>query len=231
MSADAAIDPRNLPPQLLAGMAAAGQEYRACRAALTKAGKTIVEEIVGSHVESHVHYPPGDVYDADTHSQYYFHIHRPADYGHFHTFLRARGMPAGMQPAEVDPAESAHEMLCHLVAIGLDHRGEPGQLFTTNRWVTAETWYRAADVAAMLPRFRIFHGSPSTLANRWVSALMTLFRPQIERLLAERDTCVAKSRAGRAMSEVLEDRSLEITSLMTIDIDNHIDDVERALGG
>ena len=56
-------------------------------------------------------------------------------------------------------------------------------LFTTNRWVTGETWYPAGDVAAMLDRFALGDGRPSPLLNRWVTAMLGLYRPQIAELV------------------------------------------------
>lgn len=47
------------------------------------------------------HYPKGDVYDAETASQYYYHAHRPeaGEHSHFHTFIRAKGIPRTAKPA------------------------------------------------------------------------------------------------------------------------------------
>src|SRR3546814_14192456 len=50
------------------------------------------------------HYPPGDVYDHETHGQYYYHAHAAdqrfdGEHGHFHTFVRPKGMPPGVRPA------------------------------------------------------------------------------------------------------------------------------------
>ena len=44
-------------------------------------------------------YHAGDVYDAETHAQFFYHAHpaeqrRSGEHGHFHCFLRPRGMPA-----------------------------------------------------------------------------------------------------------------------------------------
>lgn len=217
-----------LSSPLLADMAAAARIYLACRKSLTSAGRTIAEEIAGDDLEAYTHYPRGDVYDPESHSQYYFHLHREGDHGHFHTFLRTGGMPEGLTPASCPP-QGDKEALSHLVAIALDHRGEPGQLFTTNRWVTAETWYRAADVIAMLPRFHIGHGEPTPTANRWVEAVVTLFRPQIVKLLEARDLCVEGHRRAGMGEQVLEDRALEITSCLDVDIDDHIARIESTL--
>ncbi len=223
------IDVTGLPRSSLMEMAAAARIYLACRRSLTSAGKTIAEEIAGDGLEAFTHYPRGDVYDPESHSQYYFHLHREGDQGHFHTFLRARGMPCGLAPASLSPVRGERESLSHLIAIALDHRGEPGRLFTTNRWVTAETWYRAADVIAMLSRFRIGHDDPTPTANRWVGAVVTLFRPQIVRLLVERDRRVESHRSAAAGTPALEDRALEVTSSLAVDIDDHIARIESAL--
>jgi hypothetical protein len=69
----------------------------------------------------------------------------------------------------------------------MDAYGWPIGLFTTNRWVTNQTWYSAADTIRMLDRFLIDHAYPSWPVNRWISAMFRLFRPQIVELLERRD--------------------------------------------
>src|SRR3546814_8384282 len=100
------------------------------------------------------HYPPGDVYDHETHGQYYYHAHAAdqrfdGEHGHFHTFVRPKGMPPGVRPAPLPgfaaPADP-NDALSHLVAIAMTPGGLPFRLFTVNRWVTGEVWYRAEDV-------------------------------------------------------------------------------------
>src|SRR5207248_2568930 len=117
-------------------------------------------------------YPAGEVYDPANHAQYFYHCHAApagsapgAEHGHFHLFLRAEGIPAGITPLVLPelavanapvPPQSAplkrgeRDEVVHLVALALDQRGEPVRLFTTNRWVTGETWYCADDVIRML---------------------------------------------------------------------------------
>ena len=164
------------------------------------------------------HYPDGEVYDPNSHAQYFYHAHpvsgRPTrEHGHFHTFLRAEGMPVGTAPLllpEIAVAEvpalppqapplkrGTREEVSHLVAIAVDPRGEPIRLFTTNRWVTGETWYRADDVIRMLDRFAIAEVEPSATLNRWVEAILRLFRPQIAALLRARDETVMAWRRRR----------------------------------
>ena len=106
----------------------------------------------------------------------------------------------------------------HLVAIALDARGEPVRLFTTNRWVTGETWYGAEDVIRMLDRFQLGDGGPDALLNRWLGAIVQLFQPEVAVLLRQRDRAVTEWR-WRRRTNVFEDPRLEITSSFVIDLD------------
>jgi hypothetical protein len=115
----------------------------------------------------------------------------------------------------------------HLIAIAIDVRGEPIRLFTTNRWVTGETWYRAEDVTRMLDRFVIAEREPSAVLNRWIGAMVHLFRPQIAALLQARDETVMAWRRRRR-THVFEDPRLEITSSLDIRLDTQLALVDRA---
>ena len=221
----------------LAQMAEAALEVAEVQRILTKTGDTIVGEILrgqGTFFEWR-HYPPGDVYDAEFHAQYYYHAHpeaerRSGEHGHFHTFLRPMGMPEGVRPVPLQdytkPADP-NDDLSHLVAIAMDRDGTPLSLFTTNRWVTGETWYRAEDVIAMIANFRIDHARPSWPVNRWISAIFALFRPEIEHLLRERDVAIDRWLARHPDRNVHEDRDLEVTSEVAIHVEDRIREVER----
>ncbi|HLJ38156.1 MAG TPA: hypothetical protein VKT54_07085, partial [Steroidobacteraceae bacterium] len=191
------------------------------------------------------------------HAQYYYHAHPPGDraageHGHFHTFLRPRGMPAGVQPlmlpelAIPDAPAQPHgpvlpparqpdqgednDKLSHLVAISMDPQGLPIRLFTTNRWVTGETWYGAEDVVRMLDRFAITTSAPSATLNRWITAVFALFRPQMRALLAARDAAIMNwRRRYRGKVHVLEDRRLAVASSTAIDIEDQVRRIEAAL--
>lgn len=224
-----------LPRRTLEEMAAAGREIRECIRVLDKTGDDVIREAVRPHAEAlpFAHYPYGDVYDGDYHAQFYYHTHRDGEAGHFHTFLRPLGMPRGVRPAGIPnapPPRGPNDAVCHLVAISVDRAGRPFRLFTTNRWVTGEVWYHAAEVRRMLPCFRIDHAQPSWPLNRWITAMLVLFRPQIEILLTERDACIAERRAACPDEDVFDDRELEVTSSMEISVEAQIEAVEAAFG-
>ncbi len=179
------------------------------------------------------HYPSGDVQDTETFGQYFYHAHRGIndENGHFHTFLRAGGMPADVSPVEYSGEAEwpmGTEALSHLIAISMDKRGYPIGLFTTNRWVTGETWYDARDVLAMLDHFDMDLLYPSWPVNIWISAMMRLFRPQIEHLLIERDNAISKWQRSNPEVDVFEDRDLEVTSQLLISVDEQMQLVKQA---
>ena len=211
-----------------------------CRRELAARNRNILSEVLADNPASEwQHYPDGEVYDSQSHAQYFYHSHpvsgRSArEHGHFHTFLRAEGMPVGAAPLilpEIAVADAPalppqapprkhgkREEVSHLVAISVDRRGEPIRLSTTNRWVTGETWYRADDVIRMLDRFVITEAQPSETLNRWVVAILRLFRPQIAALLRMRDETVMAWRRRRR-THVFEDPGLEITSSLDIEME------------
>jgi len=211
-----------------------------CRRELAARNRNILSEVLADNPASEwQHYPDGEVYDSQSHAQYFYHSHpvsgRSArEHGHFHTFLRAEGMPVGAAPLilpEIAVADAPalppqapprkhgkREEVSHLVAIAVDRRGEPIRLSTTNRWVTGETWYRADDVIRMLDRFVITEAQPSETLNRWVVAILRLFRPQIAALLRMRDETVMAWRRRRR-THVFEDPGLEITSSLDIEME------------
>lgn len=220
-------------------MAEAGQAVAEVHRVLAKTGDNVVGELLKSHETFFEwdHYPPGDVYDHESHAQFYYHAH-PADqrfegeHGHFHTFLRPRGMPPGIRPADVpgfEPPEDPDDALSHLVAIAMTGTGFPYRLFTVNRWVTGEVWYRADDVIAMLDHFTIGHAQPSWPLNIWISAMTRLFKPQIIGLIRARDEVVADWARRYPDRDVYEDRALEVTSHVNLSVEEQIQAVARAL--
>ncbi|MDX1423692.1 MAG: hypothetical protein R3322_11160 [Kiloniellales bacterium] len=234
-----AVDFDGLASEELEAMALAGQQVVEVYRILAKTGDNVVGELLRGTDTFYEwdHYPKGDVYDRETHSQYYYHAHAadqrfPGEHGHFHTFLRPKGMPPGLAPADIPGRpvpEDPNDELSHLIAIAMTPAGFPFRLFTTNRWVTGESWYRAEDVIALLAFFNIDHARPSWPANRWITAMLALFKPQIVELVRARDRAVAAWAELHRERDVYEDRELEIASYMEIDVEAQIRAVSQAL--
>ena len=224
----------------LEDMVAAGEEVTEIERILTKTEDNVVGELLkgqGTFYEWN-HYPDGDVYDADTGSQFFYHAH-PADerigeHGHFHTFLRPVGMPGGVRPATVPDLqlpEDENDVLSHLIGISMDSWGKATCLFTTNRWVTGEVWYGAEDVIAMAALFEVGHTQPSWPVNRWLNALFRLYLLEIKALVRERDTTIGAwenqplpidEETGAPVSSVFENRKLEVTSYLKISVTDRL---------
>ncbi len=185
----------------LAAMYDAAAEATARLAALADIGlNPVTAALAGAAaVEEWRHYPESDVIDAATDSQFYYHAHAVSErveneHGHFHTFVRASRACPQLQPANWAEGTSpdAAAAVTHLLGISTDARGRVIRLFTTNRWVTGEVWYDAAAVIRMLDRFDMRTEQPSCDLNRWVTAVIAMFRPQAEDLIRARDARLAQ---------------------------------------
>ena len=126
------------------------------------------------------HYPRNDLIDAESGYEFYYHAHSADEmpkneHGHFHLFSRNPDHP---------------ERFCHLIAISLDQKGLPVRIFTTNQWVTDESFEEAEEV---LLRLRLFDmaimGRMSRVAT-WITAFTRLFYRDMETLIRERDRVI-----------------------------------------
>jgi hypothetical protein len=232
------VELADLPTERLEDMAAAGAEVLEVYRLLRKSGDNVVGEVLRGQGEFYEwdHFPKGDVYDPETHSQYYYHAHpaelRGGEHGHFHTFLRPKGMPSTIAPAplaDYTPPEGDNDALGHLIAISMDQYGCPIRLFSTNRWVTGEVWYAADDVIAMLDHFHMDLAYPSLPVNIWITAMLRLFRPDIEDLVRQRDRAVAAWQERKNNDNAYENRDLEITSHLDISVEGQVERVNGAL--
>ncbi|WNK00071.1 hypothetical protein L2D14_01265 [Thalassospiraceae bacterium LMO-JJ14] len=222
-----------LPKATLEEMRAAGRRVLASEHELTEAGSNVVSEILRPTKSFYEwdHYPDGDVYCTNSHAQYYYHAHPPTErgnawgdeHGHFHTFLRPYGFPENIEGTSGDDAPA------HLVAVSMDYNARATRLFTTNRWVTGEAWFDASVVCQLLPHFHIGHDAPSETVNEWISHLLVLYRPTIEALLHARDDILKSHQPSDAGTHVHDDRSLEVVSIVDIDVRSQLDAVEAAL--
>lgn len=204
-------------------------QIQECYRVLKKANSNVVWEILrqSAPFTQWDHYPKGDVFDQDTQSQYYYHAHPAAvkentrdENGHFHLFLRKKGIPAEFKPIKMDkkgrPKGSKEDDVCHLIAISMDKHGYPVELFTTNRWVTGETWYEAADVIQFLDYFNIDHTYPSWPLNLWLSSMVRVYKEAIAKLILARDQTIEAWKDKHPQKNVYEDRNLEVTSSLKL---------------
>jgi hypothetical protein len=203
-----------LPRETLAAMLEAGREVLEWRRILAKTGDNVVGLVLRHEGPFYTldHYPKGDVFDPESHAQWYYHAHDKKDRPDF------------------EPKAAPNDLVCHLVAVSMDRSGWPVALFTINRWVTGETWYSAADVAAMLDRFDMKVDKPSWSVSRWLSGMLRLFRPQIEQLLQQRDARIREWQAAHPEANAYEDRGLEVTAQLPIDVEAQVRALEQRLG-
>ncbi len=233
-----------LSDESLQEMAEAGAEVLNIHRVLAKTGANVVGELLKTQEGFFEwdHLPKGDVYDRETHAQYYYHAHVAdqrfkGEHGHFHTFLRPKGMPADISPAEIPGAtlpEDKDNHLSHLVAVSMNSPGYAFRLFTVNRWVTGEVWYKAKQVKRMLDLFVIDHTWPSWPVNRWISAMVPLFKPQIIALIDARDRTIERWVAEVNDSDtphetVFEDREREVTSYLDINVNRQVKAIESEI--
>lgn len=220
----------------LEAMLAAGEALNENLRLLKKSGHNMVGQCLahqGTFYEEE-HYPQGDVYDSESHAQYYYHAHRPesGEHGHFHTFLRAKGMKRNVRPVPYKgkaKRPKGKDALSHIVAISMDKPGYPMAMFTTNRWVTDETFYSAADTIEMIDRFSIEQSYPCLATNRGMTAILRLFKPQIVGLLGLRDQVISLWAEKYPDRDVYEDRELEITSIVPVNIDKQNAAIKKAI--
>lgn len=211
---------RSLSAERLELMAAAGREVAAAERALARQGFNVVGRLLRDEGPFYAwdHYPAGDILDSRHGAQYFYHAHGAeergrGEHGHFHCFVR--------------PDETGE--LHHLVGLSVDRASRPLQLFTVNCWVTQDSWVAAPAAIRLLNRFILDGARPSRWVNRWLAAMLRLFRPQIEHLLRQRDAMLAGWQARHPGRDPFSARELEILSHLEVSTGAQTDAVTRAL--
>lgn len=192
----------------------AGLALRRIDAALRGKGSTVVHTVLnGKALEHWEMYPwDGGVEDRRTRSQYFYHAHpQSPEHGHFHLFCKHKGE------------------LVHLAALAMDNRGEPVSLFTVNRWVTGDHYLPAAGLAAYLPRFRMDTKAFAPEVGDYLRQVLALYGPEVTALMHERDAVFAAYRRQHDGAAPYEDRELEVTSTLAVDVDAHVAALEAEL--
>lgn len=139
------------------------------------------------------HYPDDDARDAVTRSRWFYHIHAPGDrdpaeHGHFHLFLHRTQLGGATTPLAIpEEGEEAAAFVVHIAGLAIDHNGLPTSWFATNRWVTDEFLYPAETVIDHLPLYNVDATEEDATVNRFLTAMVALYRDEIAALLAERD--------------------------------------------
>ena len=178
------------------------------------------------------HYPPKDARDKFCKSRWYYHVHAPGDrdedeHGHFHLFLHRTQLPEGLEPKVWPPLrEDAKAHVTHLIALSIDTMGIPRSWFTVNRYVTNEFLYPAETMIEHLPDFNVDHTAQDDCVNRFVTAMVALYREEIAELLQERDTRQAELFSEHGDAGYEKASGAEVLSSIPIDLDAKISGME-----
>ena len=183
-------------------MLTAAKEIDKCQKYLTSHGSTVVAEVLKDQgaINEFEHYPKGDVYDRVHCSQYYYHSHRKNEHGHFHTFY------ASYDKGKLD--------FSHLVGISMDSQDYAFKLFTINHWITGGNWRNANALESRVKNFQVVGSGPSHKVNHWINHIFILFRPQIMRVIRDRDAYIE----GLEDKKTLKDIRLEVISSINISV-------------
>jgi hypothetical protein len=162
------------------------------------------------------HYPRSDVVDAAHGTRFYYHAHGSRhspgnEHGHFHLFAH------GGQPGDYT----------HLAGLSIDAQGQPVRVFTTNRWVTGETWRTATEVEQFLVRFAVQTQGRMAPVARWLTAMVHLYGPQLKQLVRRRDTVMTRRSARQGWDALCEDRQLDVVSQTRISLAKRIQQIQQ----
>ncbi|MBS3944994.1 MAG: hypothetical protein KGZ42_05810 [Melioribacter sp.] len=172
---------------------------------LKKEGSNLVKKIMNGkkyEYDPYVHYPyDGGIKDENSGYQFFYHIHRENEYGHFHTF-----------------ATDEYGDLVHLVLISMNEKGEPIGLASVNRWVTGDKFVKADVLRKLAEKFYIEPGLfKDERIVEFVNYIFRAFKNEINELFAERDEWI-NNYVNTKFNEPFEDRDYEILSFKKINI-------------
>lgn len=198
----------------LSHLIASAEEILEIQENLSNQKKNIISELLsdsGEFVEWQ-HYPEDDIIDSKTGAQYYYHAHPNSrkdftEHGHFHLFMRNNRI----KDPNILP-------LTHIIAISMNHYGEPQALFTVNHWVTGGVWEKASTVIEFLNKFETKQKNKSAYLNQWINSIVRLYKDDIIRLIQERDIILSNYQNNTSKEDVLDIKELEILSLISVSI-------------
>lgn len=191
--------------------------------AMAQEGLPLMQRVLpGDGAQFWEHYPDDDARDSLTRSRWYYHVHEPgtrdtAEHGHFHLFLHRTQIDGDANPlASPVEGEEAQAHVAHIAGLSIDHSGIPIAWFATNRWVTDEFLYPAETLIDHLDRYDVDSTPEDPLVNRFLTAMVALYRKELADLLRERDqrlTALIReqgSAAYEAGGDVLAMRAIDI---------------------
>ena len=180
------------------------------------------------------HYPDKDARDAQTKSRWYYHVHAPGsrdedEHGHFHLFLHRTQLKDGLEPIALPPeGEDAKAHVTHLIGLSIDYQGIPRSWFATNRFVTNEFLYPAEVMIEHLPLYNVDQTKQDSLVNRFVTAMVALYRDEIADLLRQRDERQAELVAEYGADAYEKASGVEVLASLPIDLDAKIETIDLA---
>lgn len=214
-----------VPTPALLRMAEAGRTLLETTRMLARSGRTLAMLMNGAETfgpERRACWHAETVTDAESGARFLFHRHTdaaPDEAGHFHCFAQVDGPAA--EAGGPRPLQRGNG-LAHIVAVVIDRQGLPIGLFTTNRWVTDETWQQAAPLRRLADRFAVNAPGPLMAAGIWLGATLRLFRAEISQLLAERDAAIRQRLAAFPDRDPFEDRGFAEPSCLAISVETQI---------
>lgn len=172
-------------------------------------------------VDEWTHYPEGDARDVQGRARYYYHVHAPdergaGEHGHFHIFL---------EPTSNAPDDAP----THVAGLAMDAQGRLLRLFATNAWVTGETLRGTSAIAPALASFDVDSAPERADLDRWVSAIVRFYAPDIAALLARRDAALQAMRRRDPDVDILEDRNVRLLAEAPVDFARDLSAIENAL--
>jgi hypothetical protein len=206
---------------------AAADALIVCLHKFIDAGQVPLSATVGQSAppQSWQHYQPAEAMAIDGRPgalHYYYHAHptpgaHSAEHGHFHLF------------AQLGADEEGVARYTHLIAIGVDARGLPIRLFTTNRWVTDETWLPADRLITLAEQIADSRARRSDPVDGWLRAQLGVFAPQIAGLLHHRDRRIAARLKEGRRPGLFEDRRMHVVSQCLVSVERQLTALDHVI--
>ncbi|MEM6827720.1 MAG: hypothetical protein AAF553_07230 [Pseudomonadota bacterium] len=178
------------------------------------------------------HYPKGDARSVSCKARWYYHVHAAGsrdedEHGHFHLFLHRTQLPTGLEPKVWPPqGEDAKAHVTHVIGLSINTLGIPRAWFATNRFVTNEFLYPADVMIDHLTDFNVDDTKEDDLVNRFVTAMVALYREEIADLLRRRDEMQEHLVADLGDAAYEKGSGVEVLAQIPIDLDAKISSLE-----